>query len=174
MTYREKLQKEHPEAISNQWKGGCYGCPFGHGYCNYEDTMCGKGIPGGYDEQKCTRCWDQIIPGTEEKKTKRLPPEEKEWKATVAVFKDGHKEKITYCDVKHEDLAQFATETGSYVYHASNESVTLFSNSKPTLNIKKPHAFYKIEVVDTCCNLVLKYVEIDIDHIEFEEVEVNG
>lgn len=32
MTYREKLEKEHPEAIIDHVYGGCAGCPSTYGY----------------------------------------------------------------------------------------------------------------------------------------------
>ena len=38
MTYREKLQQEHPEYVSDGYAGGCKGCPKGYGYGPEETT----------------------------------------------------------------------------------------------------------------------------------------
>lgn len=32
MTYREKLQQEHPEKVDDLWAGGCKGCPADYEY----------------------------------------------------------------------------------------------------------------------------------------------
>ena len=33
MTFKEKLQQEHPEAIGEKYDGGCKNCPYDYGYC---------------------------------------------------------------------------------------------------------------------------------------------
>lgn len=71
MTYREKLQKEHPECIGTEFKGGCKMCPFCYGY-EPDKSQC-PCTEVGYNllvnpGSGCTRCWDRVIPGTEDKK----------------------------------------------------------------------------------------------------------
>lgn len=62
MTYREKLQKEHPERIDEDSLGGCYACPYEYGYEKKKEEIC------KVSEEECRKCWDRVIPGTEEKK----------------------------------------------------------------------------------------------------------
>lgn len=62
MTYREKLQKEHPERIDEDSLGGCYACPYEYGYEKKKEEIC------KVSEEECRKCWDREIPGTEEKK----------------------------------------------------------------------------------------------------------
>lgn len=54
MTYREKLQQEHPETVSNRYWGGCRSCPDSYGYEDYSEC----------DEsgRNCEACWDREIP----------------------------------------------------------------------------------------------------------------
>lgn len=54
MTYKEKLQQEHPEYADPKWDGGCMGCPDTHGYEYYSD--CGE-LDGD-----CDKCWSREIP----------------------------------------------------------------------------------------------------------------
>ena len=55
MTYREKLMQEHPEYVSEQWKGGCYNCPCDYGYEESED--CPNTEPD--IDIACRACWDR-------------------------------------------------------------------------------------------------------------------
>lgn len=67
MTFREKLAKEHPDAIDSTQFGGCVDCPNSYGYedrCAH--TPCVNNPPS---EIVCTQCWNRKIPGTEETKT---------------------------------------------------------------------------------------------------------
>lgn len=67
MTFREKLMKEHPDKLDNDFVGGCYACPESYGY--------EKGLPcGNHNEEKCRACWDREIPGTEKPKPKDDSP----------------------------------------------------------------------------------------------------
>lgn len=81
MTFREKLEKEHPEKLNPKRRCGCNGCPADYGY---EPTDYGKKCA----EISCADCWDREIPGTEEKenkpmkKTKAMLEEELEQKRT--------------------------------------------------------------------------------------------
>lgn len=56
MTCREKMQEEHPEAISNRFAGGCLGCPGKYW----------KGYPrekGGECNEQCEECWNMPYTG---------------------------------------------------------------------------------------------------------------
>lgn len=58
MTYRERLQKEHPENVDEVYIGGCKGCPCDYGYeANREKCMMRL--------SSCAACWDREIPGSE-------------------------------------------------------------------------------------------------------------
>ena len=61
MTCREKLAIEHPEKCSNEYAGGCGGCPHEYGYLVK---------PSDCEHRTCTSCWDREIP--EEKKESAL------------------------------------------------------------------------------------------------------
>lgn len=77
MTYKQKLQIEHPDRVDSCWWGGCFLCPHDYGYCDKTDGMCHKKncTPG---ETICTRCWNRETPGTEpsEEAVERVPKEE--------------------------------------------------------------------------------------------------
>ncbi len=64
MTYRELLQKEHPEAVNKKYEGGCDGCPFIYGYeAGNADTPCRQYMK--HNNTVCTACWDREIPRSE-------------------------------------------------------------------------------------------------------------
>lgn len=56
MTCRERLQKEHPERISEDFLGGCNGCPQDYGYG--ATVACIAGQHPDLD-RTCAQCWDQ-------------------------------------------------------------------------------------------------------------------
>ena len=61
MTYKERLQKEHPEFIDERYRGGCLGCPKTHGFENYEGC---HAIMNGRDkitEEDCEACWNREV-----------------------------------------------------------------------------------------------------------------
>lgn len=60
MTFREKLQKEHPTCTGARWWGGCMGCPKDYGYEDHRPSEC------DINSASCSRCWARTIPGTEE------------------------------------------------------------------------------------------------------------
>lgn len=67
MTFRERLAKEHPDAIDSTQYGGCVNCPCSYGYeSRYTQTLCDGNLPS---ETVCTQCWNREIPDTEETKT---------------------------------------------------------------------------------------------------------
>ena len=64
MTFREKVTKNHPEAIYPLRDGGVCGCPFSYGY----ESMHNPNLPCGGDTSKhnnnlCTKCWNRKVPG---------------------------------------------------------------------------------------------------------------
>lgn len=66
MTFREKLAKEHPDNIDEDYCGGCYGCPSSYDYEPAHNCSSEK--------HKCTECWNREMPGTEEKpETNNIP-----------------------------------------------------------------------------------------------------
>jgi hypothetical protein len=69
MTYREKLEIEYPDCIDEACDGGCSSCPHEYDYCKKGDTLCAEEPLAKVkpNEEKCRKCWDQVIPGTEEK-----------------------------------------------------------------------------------------------------------
>lgn len=67
MTFREKLQQEHPSKCREDAGGGCEGCPADYGY-EEARPWCDCNI-----EEDCTACWDREIPGTEPIAPKRKP-----------------------------------------------------------------------------------------------------
>lgn len=74
MTYREKLKKERPNRVGKRYTGGCDGCPQDYGYCTWEGVkhIClSEEFKEGPNERRCSKCWDQEIPGTE--KPKEIP-----------------------------------------------------------------------------------------------------
>lgn len=55
MTFRERLQKEHPDKINDVYFGGCSGCPSDYGYEKLHDE-------GNYCKKKdCWECWEREI-----------------------------------------------------------------------------------------------------------------
>lgn len=65
MTFKEKLQKEHPEKVHKRYCGGCSGCPRDYGYEKTFEGGCPgpKRFYGSYPE--CEHCWNREIPVTE-------------------------------------------------------------------------------------------------------------
>lgn len=56
MTFRDKLQKQYPDAIAEKYLGGCMACPFHYGYEaehteEFKDEYC--------RQRRCRDCWDR-------------------------------------------------------------------------------------------------------------------
>lgn len=72
MTCREKLKLEHPENFNPDLWGGVDTCPTVFGYLGKPDYCHDYNEDPG---ERCTRCWDREIPGTEEiKKENEIMP----------------------------------------------------------------------------------------------------
>lgn len=54
MTCREKITKDHPTKVHDQYAGGCKGCPADYGYIS--DYTCVHNDKGKVD---CHACWDR-------------------------------------------------------------------------------------------------------------------
>lgn len=65
-TFRELLVVEHPDAVGEEFVGGCCGCPKNYGY-EPENKACPHGYvrQQGAKEVLCADCWDRIVPGSE-------------------------------------------------------------------------------------------------------------
>lgn len=65
MTFKEKLQQEHPECINEKWHGGCFGCPDGYAYEIESDCLAEYDVTDEDKETHCTECWNREIPEEE-------------------------------------------------------------------------------------------------------------
>lgn len=61
MKYMEKLKEEHPECVSDEFAGGCEGCPEDYGY-ESRDEYCPDGLEGLGIEVACRKCWEREMP----------------------------------------------------------------------------------------------------------------
>lgn len=58
MTYKEKLQQEHPDRVGEKYAGGCWGCPYYYGY-----ESCLRAVHVCLDMKgDCEACWNREIP----------------------------------------------------------------------------------------------------------------
>lgn len=55
MTFRERLIREYPDAVTWTYLGGCFGCPSTHGY--EPEGPCPPEVAGD-----CGECWDRESP----------------------------------------------------------------------------------------------------------------
>ena len=69
MTFKEKLQKEYPRAVSDKFVGGCSRCPSDY---KYEKAVSFEACRTMY--LTCEKCWNREIP-TEDNTTKNLSEE---------------------------------------------------------------------------------------------------
>ena len=60
MTYREKLEQEHPELIDPCFLGGCAYCPSAFGYEPHGNELCDLD-QNGITDKTCRKCWDREI-----------------------------------------------------------------------------------------------------------------
>jgi uncharacterized protein YkvS len=93
MTFKEKLQTEHPECVDEKYGGGCVGCPDNYGYEKWSSC-----VWKGKDSEDCTKCWSREMPNEELVKTVPLPmppitEPKKEVDAAdyIEIYTDGHK-----------------------------------------------------------------------------------
>ena len=53
MTFKEKLQKEHPDLVDDCCYGGCAECPYDYGYESCKPYFC------KISNTVCTKCWNR-------------------------------------------------------------------------------------------------------------------
>ena len=71
MTYKERLQIEHPECIDEKEEDGCKGCPEDYGYCGkYSDD--GRKMCDDWYDLECDQCWNEEIDEEKENMLKEL------------------------------------------------------------------------------------------------------
>ena len=58
MKYIEKLKIEHPDCVSDEYFGGCDGCPEDYAYEPYRGK-CPDGSVTSYSEEVCRKCWER-------------------------------------------------------------------------------------------------------------------
>ena len=68
MTFREKLEQEHPEYTHSPQYGGCLGCPSTYDYASIGSGLCSC-IYAKINDATCTACWDREIPETKSSQT---------------------------------------------------------------------------------------------------------
>lgn len=66
MTYKEKLQEEHPEFVGKNFVGGCRFCPETFGYEKEMPLICKLPIKSlkqdaAVQENRCRKCWEREI-----------------------------------------------------------------------------------------------------------------
>lgn len=59
MTFKEKLKREHPELVNEDWYGGVHGCPSNHEYEAKKPCGSSKVFSG---DIACSACWNREIP----------------------------------------------------------------------------------------------------------------
>ena len=72
MTFKEKLQKEHPDCVHKRYCGGASGCPIDYNYEN--ESLCVGRL--GPSREKCTKCWDREMPTTLDAEKKKMTIDE--------------------------------------------------------------------------------------------------
>lgn len=68
MTCREKLQKNYPDMVDENYIGGCSGCPSHYEYMD-DPNYCDHGHDVIHDGVSCRKCWDREIPETDKPRT---------------------------------------------------------------------------------------------------------
>lgn len=155
ITCREKLEKEYPEKISNDFLGGCAGCPHEYGYLFDQPGYCADADYGAPDK-RCSDCWDREIPEEKEekenkpmKKTKAMLEEELEQKRTE--IEDLKKELVKAEKYKqYDDMAgEIKAIYDSLVNAGFNEDQafvllnTMINNQKSAPPIRPSYRPYK-------------------------------
>ena len=158
MTYREKLAKEHPEAIRIDEWGGCRGCPSLYGYT--DDSSCNCPF-GGPSSVHCTKCWGREIPEEPKK------PEEFEPGTSYVEFVDGHREVVNFYEVTAADGSiLFATCSGVYLFQTGIETLIAERPWDPHMKFRHDQ-LYRIEYVPDLSQLAkiavnsIKFIAID-------------
>lgn len=86
MTFRDKVQKECPEAINERALGGVTGCPCHYGYEKDQPMLCSIFSDGMLT---CTNCWNREMPEPENGRERKMTFREKlmkEHKESIGVI----------------------------------------------------------------------------------------
>ena len=165
MTCREKLKIEHPSEVGSRFVGGCCGCPHHFGYLD-KPKYCEPDTPKAIN--KCTKCWNREIPGTEETKEKDMELNEKFAKMTFAELVDtaaGYEKEI-------EEL----NNRLSALRGSIRLKIDRINDLEETLkNVEKDVTFYTNEIDKRNQRLDEKEAKIhDMqDTIDFQERHIN-
>ena len=62
MTFREKIQRAHPNYVHKGYCGGVSGCPSDFDYENENESLCVGHLDPS--RKKCTKCWGREVPTT--------------------------------------------------------------------------------------------------------------
>lgn len=128
MTYREKLEKEHPERLTLLAWGGCNGCP---GTYDYSDDKVDNCPFNGPSPINCNKCWDREIP--ESKKEAGDFTEGKSY----AEFMDGHREEVFYYSMAADgSYLLFTTHSGIYFFEDSHYEIGRFLQERHFYRIR--------------------------------------
>ena len=160
MTYREKLQKEHPECVDECYYGGCSGCPNGYGYG--PESCLGKACLG-YSKETCTKCWDTVIPGTEDKQYENWTRDELMRLIRNYEVRDDAHEKRHEADRKEIELLK---EESEIKFQAKDNIIDNLEKRNEELE-------QKIETYSRICN-ILKSKDTIIEKQEKEIKALKG
>lgn len=92
MTFKEKLEIEHPEEISEEYDSGCFGCPHDYGYESISESVVNCDVYGG---KGCVHCWNREMEAT---KLKAKVKKEFNWEE----FKDVNNKIAVHCKTEEE------------------------------------------------------------------------
>lgn len=99
MTFKERLQKEHPDQVDPKWWGGCNHCPH---YYGYEHSSCNLGPR--VSREACEACWNREIL---EEPVETAKPKTTKTKAQLLEEIDSLKEEVARLErySKYEEAA---------------------------------------------------------------------
>ena len=114
MTRREFMEKNHPDVVSDRYRGGVVGCPGMFKDLVVLDPSTAKcsSIRCSMDPD-CTACWNQEIPGTEKTRSHgfRLEKKEKPAEEPELSIKEAIDRAVCDCDTcAHQDVCRFTCQ----------------------------------------------------------------
>lgn len=102
MTFKEKLEIEHPEEISEEYDSGCFGCPHDYGYESISESVVNCDVYGG---KGCEYCWNREMENAEVKTKVKKEFDWEEFKNKrnkIAVHCKTEEEANDFCKQMHE------------------------------------------------------------------------
>lgn len=122
MTLKEKVAMEEPDKIDSTNIGGVEGCPVDYTYLPPHMNMCHSARDSSCE--KCTRCWNQEIPGTEPvKKETHCRAEKIDFEVAYEDLKVEHEKLMK----DYEDLNKTVTHQQSHIRRMQDEITFLRS-----------------------------------------------